>query len=536
MPASRETTLDDTTYADAPPGVPVGLRVVVLWHRDPARIGAQVWVPWSGSGASIELSRQEPVFSDGAPLDDLHISRSPLQLLATPSGLECWPMRGGLRFDVAGKAGQDGASVPTAALTRGVRIGLGRGALLHVRLGPPLRPSPLPELVGASAELEAVAEAVVAAGRSDAPVLITGESGTGKELVAHAIHARGDRAEEPFVAVNAAALSSASGPGQLFGRVRGAFSGADEASAGLFGDAHGGTLFLDEIDACPTDVQAQLLRAIEVGELQVVGGPARRVDVRIVSATCIDLAGACAAGTFRTPLYHRLAHVRIGVPPLRERSVDVAVQAAHFVRVELARRGRAWPGGGDVAWFGREVVEALLDAPWPGNSRELRAAIARMVERDLDRATCGVEVDTRRTDPVAEPSPPPRLHPEPVPQVELHFQISRDQEHVELTVTWGDRSFTPKARVHAYTLLTLARVRLADEQAGALPPEERGWIHRDELCQRLRLDANLLLTHLFRARRQLAEAGMPGADDLFERRLDAGQLRLGVGAVKVSQS
>ncbi len=536
MRPSGETTLDDPTHAGAPTDA-LGLRVVVAWHRDPARIGAFVWVPWADAGTSIELSRQEPVFSDGAPLDDQHISRSPLQLLATPAGLECWPMRAGLRFDVDGEPGREGAPVPTAALARGVRIGLGRGALLHVRLGPRPRPGILPALVGASAELEVVAEATVAAARSDASVLITGESGTGKELVARALHACGPRVEQPFVAVNAAALSGVAGPSQLFGHVRGAFPGADADARGYFGEADGGTLLLDEVVACPREVQAQLLRAIETGEVQPVGGPARRVDVRIVSATDADLARACAEGAFRAPLYHRLAHVTVHVPPLRERPVDVAVQAVCFVRAELARRGRGWPTGGD-AWLGREVVEALMDAPWPGNTRELRVVVARMVERDLDRPACAVPrlapVEPPSV-PETAPSPPPPGEARPDTGVALRFHVSRDEEHVELTVTWGDRSFTLRPRTHTYTLLTLARVRAADEQAGELPPEERGWIHRDELCRRLRLDPNLLLTHLFRARRQLADADVPGADHLFERRLDAGQLRLGHATIAIVQ-
>ncbi|MDP2316916.1 MAG: FHA domain-containing protein [Pseudomonadota bacterium] len=121
----------------------------------------------------------------------------------------------------------------------------------------------------------------------------------------------------------------------------------------------------------------------------------------------------------------------------------------------------------------------------------------------------------------------------PRPDVVLRFVVSRDEEHVELTVLWGDQSFTPRARAHAYTLLTLARHRLADEREGVIPPAEQGWIHKDELCRRLRVEANLLHTHLFRARRQLADAGVPGTDGLFERRLDAGQLRIGVATIEV---
>lgn len=118
-------------------------------------------------------------------------------------------------------------------------------------------------------------------------------------------------------------------------------------------------------------------------------------------------------------------------------------------------------------------------------------------------------------------------------EVAARFAVSRDEEHVRLTVRWGSREVTPRPAAHAYTLLTLARARLADEEAGILPPAERGWIHRDELCRRLRLDPNLLLSHLFRARRQLADLEVPGADALFERRLDARQLRVGLSRIEV---
>jgi hypothetical protein len=122
---------------------------------------------------------------------------------------------------------------------------------------------------------------------------------------------------------------------------------------------------------------------------------------------------------------------------------------------------------------------------------------------------------------------------EPDAGVSLRFVVSRNEEHVALTVRWGDRIVTPRPRAHAYTLLTLARQRL-DEQAGVLCPQERGWIEQEELCRRLRIDANLLHTHLLRARRQLADAGVPRMEGLFERRLDAGQLRIGLANLEVS--
>jgi two-component system nitrogen regulation response regulator GlnG len=205
------------------------------------------------------------------------------------------------------------------------------------------------------------------------------------------VHALGPRRSQAFVAVNAATLSAELGASQLFGHVRGAFTGADVAVPGYFGAAHHGTLFLDEIGACPVDVQALLLRALESGEVQVVGGPTRTVDVRVIAATDVDLAAAVRSGGFRAPLYHRLAQRVIRLAPLRERPVDIAAQAVHFLREGLHRLGRDWPASGpdDPPWLGRGFVEALLAWSWPGNTRELRALIARTLERDLDAPTCG---------------------------------------------------------------------------------------------------------------------------------------------------
>src|SRR5687768_12875308 len=135
----RETTLDDPPVEPARRGGERGLRVVVLWHPDPRRIGAAAWVPWPGPGANLDFSRQHPLFDDGEPLGDTRVSRSPLQVLAVPGGAEVWPGRDGLRFDVDGQRGLGREAVTQAALQRGVRLGLGRGALLDLRLGPPFR-------------------------------------------------------------------------------------------------------------------------------------------------------------------------------------------------------------------------------------------------------------------------------------------------------------------------------------------------------------------------------------------------------------
>lgn len=278
-----------------------------------------------------------------------------------------------------------------------------------VRLSPRPGPRCIPTLVGSSEELEGLAATVSELAKLPGPVLIRGESGTGKELVAEALHAHGPRVARPFVAVNLAALAPSLAASQLFGHARGAYTGADRASSGFFGQAEGGTLFLDEVGACPIEVQALLLRALDTGELQVVGGPVRRAEVRVIAATDADLERACAEGSFRSPLYHRLARHTVRIAPLRERPADVAVQAVHFARAALAASGRRWPEGRDgTPWLGRDVVETLLNAPWAGNSRELRATMERLVAQSGGSPTCA-PADLDGPPRVAGPRPPVEL-------------------------------------------------------------------------------------------------------------------------------
>ena len=393
------STFDEPTNQQGHDSPADGLRVAILWHRDPGRIGATAWLPWGPRASSFDLGRYAPEFDDGAPLVDDRISRSPLQLIGSRAGIELWPTRDGQRFDVDGQAGSRGQRVTAEALARGVRVGLGKGALVELRHGrAPSRSavgsavdSATRALVGRSPETEELFAAIALAAAGGGHVLVCGESGTGKELTALAIHTSGPRRERAFVAVNAATLTASLGASQLFGHVRGAFTGAETAASGHFGEAHRGTLFLDEIGACPVDVQAQLLRALESGEAQVVGGPLRKVDVRVVAATDEDLAAACQDGRFRAPLYHRLAQRVVRLAPLRDRPVDIAMQAVHFLREGLRQRGRSWPTRGpeDPPWLGREFVETLLAWRWPGNTRELRALIERTLERDEGAATCG---------------------------------------------------------------------------------------------------------------------------------------------------
>jgi transcriptional regulator with PAS, ATPase and Fis domain len=201
---------------------------------------------------------------------------------------------------------------------------------------------------------------------SDVSVLVRGESGTGKELFARAIHAESARASGPFVAVNCAALTPGLLESELFGHVRGAFTGAVSDRRGLFEEAHGGTLFLDEVGELPLEVQAKLLRVLEAGEVTRVGSARPTpVDVRIVAATHRSLRAMVRAGTFREDLMYRLRVVPLFLPALRERITDVPVLIEHF----LARRG------GQRRKVAPDAMRALLEHRWPGNVRELRNVV-----------------------------------------------------------------------------------------------------------------------------------------------------------------
>jgi two-component system, NtrC family, response regulator AtoC len=226
-------------------------------------------------------------------------------------------------------------------------------------------------LVVESAAMRAALDVVARVAEHRTTVLITGESGTGKELIARAIHRASPRAGAAFVAINCAAIPESLLESELFGHVRGAFTGAAGDKVGLFEQASGGTLLLDEIGELPQPLQAKLLRALQDGEIRRVGDQrSRRVDVRVLAATARDLAAEAAAGRFREDLYYRLNVVTIHLPPLRERVEDIAPLARHFaagLERRLGRRVTLSPAA--VAWLERQ--------PWRGNVRELEHAIER---------------------------------------------------------------------------------------------------------------------------------------------------------------
>lgn len=243
------------------------------------------------------------------------------------------------------------------------------------------------EMIGTTPVMQKLRRDIELVARSDYTVLITGETGTGKELAARAVHAASRRRDEAMLHVNCAALPETLADSELFGHVRGAFTGASADRAGKFEVANRGTLFLDEICELPLSVQPKLLRAIQQGEIQRVGSDRIiTVDVRLIAATNRDIKQEVAEGRFRADLFHRLNVYPLRIPPLRERSADIPLLAGHF-----CDRTRRRLGLGPVR-LEAQALQALSGYSWPGNVREL--------ENVLSRATLKAAAGVPRGEPV----------------------------------------------------------------------------------------------------------------------------------------
>lgn len=244
----------------------------------------------------------------------------------------------------------------------------------HASVAEQVQQSAMDELIGHSPAMRRVVELVRKVAPTDSTVLLLGESGTGKEVMAHALHRMSRRHDAPFVAINCAALPDSLLESEMFGHVRGAFTGAERDKRGLFEEADGGTILLDEIGDMALITQAKLLRVLQSGEIRPVGANmARRVDVRVIAATNRDLAEAVRSNTFREDLYFRLNVIQIRIPPLRERPEALHSLVPHFLARFNAQYGR------HVQGMDEQATSLLRHYAFPGNVRELESVLAHAV-------------------------------------------------------------------------------------------------------------------------------------------------------------
>ena len=318
------------------------------------------------------------------------------------------------------------------------------------------------DLIGVSGAFVEVMKMVGRVAATNLPVLITGESGTGKEVVARAIHQRSTRAEGPFVAVNCGAVPSELIESEMFGHVRGAFTGAERDRRGLFEESSGGTILLDEITETTPAFQVKLLRALQEGEIRRVGSNhTLRVDTRVIAATNRDVEQEVREGRFRQDLFYRLNAVTLHLPPLRERREDIMPMARHFA-------GRACLGGDPVS-FSRDAVRVLVSYDWPGNIRELENAIIRAVAlcesvirpEDLpERVRESAAAQERQTHPHDAPAPEEAAHgPTPAAAEESLVSLSElEGRHIARVLAHTGGNKQAAARLLGIDRTTLQRM------------------------------------------------------------------------------
>jgi two-component system C4-dicarboxylate transport response regulator DctD len=264
-------------------------------------------------------------------------------------------------------------------------------------------------MIGRSREMQEVYARIEAAARSDVPVLIQGETGTGKELVARAIHAQSLRSRGPFVPVNAGALPESMLESELFGHAKGSFTGAEGERVGKLVTASGGTLLLDEIETISARAQVQLLRVLDDGIVMPLGSDSpRKTDIRLLTASNVDLEGEVKRGTIREDFYHRIMVLSITVPPLRGRTEDIPLLVSHLLALAADRNGVPVPR------ISEQSLAEMIRYSWPGNVRELRNTVERMLITARDGAAGSFTPDMRAVDErlLSLPAAGGRLHDE----------------------------------------------------------------------------------------------------------------------------
>lgn len=439
--------------------------LTILFHPDVDRVGERLWLSSLLSGEAVGVSRLGPGFvapqeSRGRPLEDPYISRTPVHFSSgeTEGDVTLTLGRSSTGVVADGEPVTGERRFRAAEVERGVvmvwanRVVL----LLHHQAPRPRQEPPRFGLVGDSEGLLRVRQEIERVADLDVPVLLRGETGTGKELIAHALHRASLRRDEPFLSVNLGAVPPSLAASELFGAVKGAYTGADKTRAGYFKRADRGTLFLDEVAEAPSEVQVLLLRTLDSGEIQPVGSLEKQhVDVRVLAATDADLETAIEDGQFKAPLLHRLAGYAILVPPMRERRDDFGRLLVHFLRQELRRVGeedrlrlRDLTGS---PWLPASIVARLARYDWPGNVRELRNLIRQLVieNRGADDIRVGPQVERvlRRAEAAREAASPAgedETGEQPAARAKTSYRPPSEVDEEELVEALADNRYLVK--------------------------------------------------------------------------------------------
>ena len=467
-------------------GVPT---LTLLYHPDVQRVGE--WAPLHEIplGREALVGRHVPEFLSpdqavGEPLGDRHISRQPVRFAPADDGGILLSLAGSrTRVEEDGTTIVDSREFPAAALERGVVLELASRIvlLLHRRRGLPSSAAGRFGLVGESEGLSRLRLDIRRVADLTVPVLLRGETGTGKELVARAVHEASPRRSGPFVAVNLGALPPTLVASELFGSVKGAFTGSVQSQEGYFRRAHGGTLFLDEVGEAPPELQAMLLRVLETGEVFPVGSQTPvRADVRVLAATDADLEAKVKAGEFRAPLLHRLSGFEVWLPPLRERREDVGRLFFHFLRQELHAIGESDRLCTEL-WVPPGLLARLAVYEWPGNVRQLRNVVRQLVigSRGLPRLEVSAGVErlfaeaSRASEPDPQPSPAARQPAPPAPKRRKPSEVTEEELLTALRATrWDLQAAAEQLRISRPSLYALIENSPRLRKAGDLSTEE----------------------------------------------------------------
>ncbi|WP_428264812.1 sigma 54-interacting transcriptional regulator [Haliangium sp.] len=517
--------------------------LTIIYHPTLRRVGDRVLLSELATGREARIARHTPRFTPphqpaGLSLGDPRVSRTPFSFRLEPDGgVVIDPGDSRTKLQVHGERLLRPARFSPAQLAAGVIIELAdRIALLLHQYDH--RDDPGDDelgLVGHSSAMLRVRDDIRRVAQLEVPVLVRGETGTGKELVAGAIHRASPRSEQALIGVNLAALPPPLATAELFGAMRGAFTGAARDREGYFRRAHRGTLFLDEIGETPIDIQTMLLRALETGEIYALGAQRPdNVDVRLVAATDADLDVMVAQGSFRAPLLHRLSGYEIYLPPLRTRRDDIGRLLVYFLGLELAELGQTERLDDDQPWLPMDLMARLVSYDWPGNVRQLRNAARQIVigsqgqrqatlpdslVRQLDRHDPITEEvplrDESRPADGADPARPPPPPPPPVSTLPPRRRRRRKPSQIsdsELLTSlhahrWDIKATAATLGISRTSLYSLIQQSSKARTAGELAVDEIRACHRatrgdlDEMVDRLQVSKRAL-------RRRIKELGL----------------------------